>query len=81
MNVFFPIKILENFKTFRDHIRTYVKESILFMGVPDSKKQWESFIEEYTLMLGKIIIYEDDLNITRLFEFIFYCVFLWILEN
>ena len=55
--VFFPIKTLESFSSCRDHIRNYIKDSVLFLGSPDTKNQWTTFIEEYMLALGKNVKY------------------------
>ena len=53
--VFFPNKTLENYKSFRDHIRSNTKLSVVLAGKPDTPQQWTEIIESYAVELGLTI--------------------------
>ena len=50
--IYFPNKVLETYKGFRDHVRANTKYSVVLAGKPDSSMQWTEFIEDYVLELG-----------------------------
>ena len=55
--IYFPNKVLDSYKSFRDHVRTHTKLSLVLAGKPDSPQQWIEFIEDYAMELGSHIFF------------------------
>ena len=46
-DIFVPMDCLDNFGSFRKSIEKQVTDTVMFVGRPDSRKQWTDLVEDY----------------------------------